>query len=261
MKYIIVLLLALITSISIACPISNNDKLSGGNCIDAGGYQIYARVLGKAKPIVILDIGLGGDISTWDPVVKQISQFARVVIYDRAGYGKSQQRTGKGPVTSADSVNTLKILLTKLNLKPPYFLIGHSLGGLNMQLFAQKYPDEIAGVILSESSSRDQKFYDPLPNKNEFFYREALGLDQSRLQVKNSGAFPHVPLIVLTATNRHVTPQQEKEWQQWQKELTQLSPKGIQIYAWGSDHLLQKSQPQLIVDAIATLILNTNQAK
>lgn len=241
-----------------ACPISAKDKLLGGKCVDVGGYQIYTRILGKSKPVVILDIGLGGDLSTWNTVAEQISKFARIVIYDRAGYGKSQQRPGTNAVTSEDSVNTLKILLTQLKMKPPYFLVGHSLGGLNMQLFAEKYPKDIAGVVLSESSTRNQKFYDPLPDKNEFYYREALGLDQSRLQVKNAGPFPPVPLIVLTATDRGVTPQQESEWQQWQKELVQLSPKGIQFYAWGSNHLIQRTQSQLIVDAVATLVLNAN---
>lgn len=254
----ILLLLVLIPSISIACPISAKDKLAGGKCVDVGGYQIYTKMLGKSKAVVILDIGLGGDLSTWNKVAEQISTFARVVIYDRAGYGKSQQRPGNNPITSEDSVNTLKILLAKLNIQPPYFLVGHSLGGLNMQLFAQKYPKDVAGVVLSESSSRNQKFYDPLPSKDAFYYREALGLNQSRLQVKKAGAFPHIPLIVLTATNRGVTPEHEAQWQLWQKELTQLSPEGIQIYAWGSNHLIQKKQPQLIVDAVATLILHSN---
>lgn len=259
MKILTILLLIIcIPAISIACPITDQDKISGGRCVDVGGYQIYAKILGQAKPVVILDIGLGGDISTWNGIAEQISQFARVIIYDRAGYGKSDSRPGTHPITSQDTVNTLKSLLAKLDIKPPYFLIGHSLGGLNMQLFAQKYPNDIAGVVLSESSSRNQKFYDPLPKKDEFYYREALGLDQSRLQVKKAEAFPPVPLIVLTATDRGVSLQHEKEWQHWQKELVRLSPKGIQIYAYGSNHLIQKSQPQLIVDAIATLVLNAN---
>lgn len=252
----ILLLLILIPAMSIACPISAKDKLSGGKCVDVGGYQIYAKILGKSEPVVILDIGLGGDLSTWNTITEEISKFSRVVVYDRAGYGKSQQRPGSSPITSEDSINTLKILLTKLGIKPPYFLVGHSLGGLNMQLFAEKYPKDVAGIILSESSSRYQKFYDPLPNKDEFYYREALGLDQSRLQVINAGSFPQVPLIVLTATNRGDTPQHEKEWQQWQKELSKLSSQGMQIYVWGSDHLIQKRQPQIIVDAVATLVLN-----
>ena len=259
MKILNVLLLLILFPIaSIACPISTKDKLSGGRCVDVGGYQIYAKVLGSSKPVVILDIGMGGDISTWNLIAEKISKFARIVVYDRAGYGKSQKKPGDYPITSEDSVNTLKTLLDKLKIKPPYFLVGHSLGGLNMQLFAEKYPHDIDGIVLSESSSRNQKFYDPLPNKNEFYYREALGLDTSRLQVQNAGIFPAVPLIVITATNRGVAPQYEKEWQQWQKELTQLSPKGIQIYAWDSNHLVQKSQPQLIVDAVATLVLHSN---
>lgn len=257
----IIMLLALTTLIplrSFACTTSSSDKISGGTCVDIGGYQLYTQIFGKIAPTILFDSGSGDDSTVWNAVAPQVSKFARVVIYDRAGLGKSDPKPGNAPITSQDSVDALRLLLKKENIKPPYILVGHSRGGLNMQLFAQKYPNEIAGVVLIDSVSREQEFHDPDPPKSSNYYREAITFDESRSQVKHSEPFPAVPLIVLTATKQHGSEQQEELWQKWQHGIAQLSPKSIQIYAWGSGHYIQKQQPQLVIDAIYSMIKTNN---
>jgi pimeloyl-ACP methyl ester carboxylesterase len=251
------LLSILIPSISLACSLSLKDRINGaGKCVDVGGYQIYARIFGKSKPFVIFDAGSGDDSTAWNAVAPEVSKFARVVIYDRAGLGRSDARPGNDPISSQDSVETLKALLKVENIKPPYILVGHSRGGLNMQLFAQKYPKEVAGIVLIDSVSRNQSSHDPAPPKTSNYYREAITFDESREQVKKAGAFPAVPLIVLTATKQHGDPNRELLWRKWQQEITQLSPQGKQIFAWNSGHYIQKQQPELVIDAIYTVIQN-----
>jgi hypothetical protein len=116
--------------------------------------------------------------------------------------------------------------------------------------------------VLVDSVSRNQNYYGPLPPKSSYSYWEAIANDQSREQVKNAGPFPQVPLIVLTAVKHHGAPERiEPLWQKWQLELTKLSPEGMQIIAWGSDHYIQKDQPRLVVDAIATVIKSANLDK
>lgn len=244
-----------------ACTVTLIDKISGGKCVDVGGYQLYARVFGKSSPVVIFDAGSGDDSTVWKTVAPEVSKFARVVIYDRAGLGKSDPKPGNNPISSQDTIDALNLLLTKENLKPPYILVGHSRGGLNMQLFTQKYPAEVAGVVLVDSVSRNQSSHDPDPPKTSNYYREAVTFDESRAQVKNSGHFPAVPLIVLTATKQHGDQKREALWKQWQKEITQLSPQGKQIFAWNSGHYIQKQQPQLVIDAIYTVIQFANLNK
>jgi pimeloyl-ACP methyl ester carboxylesterase len=104
-------------------------------------------------------------------------------------------------------------MLNKAHIPPPYILVGHSKGGLNMQLVAQMHPNEIAGVVLIDSVSRNQNFHDPAPPKTSQSYREAVLFDESRTQVKDSTPFPAIPLIVLTATNHHEPKQREQTWQ------------------------------------------------
>ncbi len=117
----------------------------------------------------------------------------------------------------------------------------------------------MVGIILIDSSSRNQDFHKPLPPKNSKNYRELITFDTGRMQLKNSEPFPSILLIVLTATSQQGEETgQKKLWQEWQKELTKLSPKGIQILAWGSSHYIQKQQPQLVIDAIYSMIKLNN---
>jgi len=250
---IFLILLGLIPSISISCSMTMSEKKNGGKCVDVGGYKIYARIFGKSAPVVIFDSGMGDDSAVWNAVSPQVSTFAKVVIYDRAGFGKSDSKPGDNLITSQDAVNTLISILKKEKINPPYILVGHSLGGLNMRLFAQKYPKDIAGVVLVDSVSRKQNFPKLAPSKSSRYYREAMGIYESRMEVKNLKKFPPVPLIVLTATIHDGKEKHEVLWQKWQKEMTKLSPNGIQIYALGSSHYIQKQQPQLVIDAIYTI--------
>ena len=130
-----------------------------------------------------------------------------------------------------------------------------------MQLFAQKYPDDTRAVVVIDSFSRNQNLHDPAPPKSSNYYREAIAFDKSRAEVKNSEPFPSILLIILTATNHHESEQREEVWQKWQREITQISPKSMQIFAWGSGHYIQKEQPQLVLDAIYTAIQLANPEK
>ena len=93
-----------------------------------------------------------------------------------------------------------QLLLETLKIKPPYILVGHSLGGLYMQLFAKTYPNQVAGVVLIDSTSPLQKQHDPLPSKDSNYYLEAAGVSVSEREVNEAGKFPNVPLVVLSAT-------------------------------------------------------------
>lgn len=252
--FLAVLICLLVPAFSKACSVSIKEKIDGGRCVDIGGYQLYSQIYGKSKPLVIFDSGSGDDSTVWKDVVPEVSKFARVVIYDRAGLGKSDPKPGNDSISSKDSVETLKMLLKKENVKPPYILVGHSRGGLNMQLFAEMYPQEVSGIVLVDSVSRNQTSHDPDPPKTSNYYREAISFDESREEVKKAGNFPHIPLIVLTATKQHGNEDREILWRKWQREITQLSPEGIQMFAWNSGHYIQKQQPELVVSAIYSVI-------
>ena len=91
----------------------------------------------------------------WDLVQPGIEKFTRVCSYDRAGYGWSDP--GPSPRTSREIAKELHILLQNAGVQPPYILVGHSLGGFNVRVFSGLYADEVAGIVLVDSSHEDQQ--------------------------------------------------------------------------------------------------------
>ncbi|MDA2667196.1 alpha/beta fold hydrolase, partial [Bacillus cereus group sp. Bc032] len=101
--------------------------------------KLYAKLIGEnnGKPTIIMDAGYGDFSKAWDSVIGDISMLSNVLIYDRAGLGKSE--TSSNPRTSREMVKELKELLIEANIKPPYILVGHSFGGVNMRIYATEY--------------------------------------------------------------------------------------------------------------------------
>ncbi|MEG3193854.1 alpha/beta fold hydrolase, partial [Lysobacter sp. D1-1-M9] len=97
--------------------------------------------------------GSGGPIEGWHKVLKPLSEFATVVAYNRPGMGRSAKP--QMPQTGVHMATSLHALLEHADLPPPYVLVGHSLGGLIVNLFARSYPAEVAGVVLLEATSPD----------------------------------------------------------------------------------------------------------
>jgi pimeloyl-ACP methyl ester carboxylesterase len=135
-----------------------------GQVVDAGDRKLHAIIMGEEQglPTVVLEAGLGGCSLDWSLVQPEIAQYTKVVSYDRAGYGWSKKCTEQA--TSQDAVHRLREVLQKLGVKPPYILVAHSFGGLHMRLFASRYPQEVAGLILVDAAHEDRYMPD---NKNE----------------------------------------------------------------------------------------------
>jgi pimeloyl-ACP methyl ester carboxylesterase len=102
---------------------------------------------------VVIDAGLSGASYDWEAVASKISAFTTVCTYDRAGYGWSDP--GPRPRTSQQVVAELRALLRQAKLEPPFILVGHSWGGLNVRLFASQHPEEVAGLVLVDALNTD----------------------------------------------------------------------------------------------------------
>ena len=126
-----------------------------GELVDIGGYRIHLYNTGTGGPTVILDAGLGGISSSWGLVQPEISKFTRVVSYDRAGTGWSDE--SPYPRTSEQMVQELHTLLHAAKIPGPYIFVGHSLGGVNAQLFAATFPAEVLGLVLVDSGHEAQE--------------------------------------------------------------------------------------------------------
>jgi pimeloyl-ACP methyl ester carboxylesterase len=121
---------------------------------DFGNESLSMDCTGSGSPTVILDTGLGVPAVGWNLVQPEVAKFARVCSYDRAGYGWSTP--GPMPRTSGEIVKELHALLAASGEKGPYVLVAHSFGGYNVRVYTGKYPTEVAGLVLVDTSHEDQ---------------------------------------------------------------------------------------------------------
>lgn len=134
--------------------------LPPGQMIDVGGFRLHALVRGEGMPTVLLEPGLGGFALQYAHVQAAVAAFTRVLAYDRAGQAWSD--ASPNPRTPTNLVAELKTLLGRLDLQPPYILVGHSFGGLLVRFYTGFHPQEVAGVVLVDSSDVDQ--YNTFPD-------------------------------------------------------------------------------------------------
>lgn len=119
--------------------------------LDVGGgrkMNLYCR--GEGPVTVIFDSGLSDWSSIWALVQPQTAQRTRACTYDRAGMGYSDP--ANRPSTPFNVVDDLRHLIKAAGIATPVVLVGHSLGGFNMKLFAASYPSEVAGLVLVDPS-------------------------------------------------------------------------------------------------------------
>lgn len=124
-----------------------------GKLFDVGGHRLHLHSQGSGRPPVVIDAGLSGASYDWETVAKGISAFTTVCTYDRAGYGWSDP--GPQPRTSQQVVAELRNLLRQAKIEPPFILLGHSWGGLNVRLYASLHPEDVAGLVLVDAVNTD----------------------------------------------------------------------------------------------------------
>lgn len=118
------------------------------------GCGMHVLTAGSGSPTVVLEAGLGGMSSAWAWIQPEIAKFSRVVSYDRAGLGWSESDVA--PKTARLAACRLRVILRHAEALPPYILVGHSMGGLLVRVFADLFPDEVAGMVQVDAAHPDQ---------------------------------------------------------------------------------------------------------
>ncbi len=152
---VIVLLISGLVFQYAATKIDEGKYPAPGKMVEMGGYRLHLNCTGTGSPTVILDAGFGGGVLDWVSVQPEIAKFTRVCSYDRAGNYWSE--TSPNRRTSGQIVKELHTLLLNAGIQDPYVLVGHSVGGANMQLYVGQFPDEVAGMVLVDSSHAEQR--------------------------------------------------------------------------------------------------------
>jgi pimeloyl-ACP methyl ester carboxylesterase len=240
-----------------------------GEMVDVGGYRLHIDCAGQGSPTVVLDGGTGETSAQWALVRRKVSRTTRTCAYDRAGMGWSER--GPEPRDARRISGELHALLEDAGVEGPYVLVGHSFGGLYMQTYAARYPEEVAGMALIESSHPDQFSYrrssrDSYEPQRQAFAVSALlarfGL--VRLSYKLSPAPPDLPSrqraqidalgpstrqVSTTALELRATPQTATQT----RNLKSLGDKPLSVVSAGT----QEPEWLELQDDLATLSSNS----
>jgi pimeloyl-ACP methyl ester carboxylesterase len=240
--------------------------------IDVGGYKIFLHCMGTGTPTVILEAGFDDVADTWSLVQPEVAKFTRACAYDRAGLGQSDP--GPEPRDSIQVVKELHTLLINASIEGPYVLVGHSLGGMYMRLFADQYPEEVKGLVLVDSSHIDQYERNAAvlptesPNESESlkFYREWFTNPPTYPELPRRlfepGSLGNMPLVVLTSPHKEratdlpdgLSDKWDEIWVELQNEWTQISSRNTLVMAYKSGHFIQLDQPNLVIAAISQVV-------
>lgn len=255
--------------------------------VNIGERRLALKTAGEGEPSVVLEMGLGNTSNTYDAIAGQIATLTRVVWYDRAGLGYSDP--APIPRTIEDLVLDLHTLLQKATIPGPSVLVGHSVGGHIARLYRERYPSEVAALVLIDASHEDQReryltILPPQPNElpdlahlRHIWESRWVDPRQNAEQIDNlaTGALlrschhlGNLPLVVLSRGHPTRDPAKypaglieamEQLWLQMQRELAHLSSQSRHLIASQSGHLIHEEEPALIVEVIQRMVVQVRE--
>jgi pimeloyl-ACP methyl ester carboxylesterase len=249
---------------AIATRISEAKYLPPGRLVDVGGYRLHIHCSGpggaQGGPTVVMDAGIGECSLGWSLVQPEIARFARVCTYDRAGLGWSDPSPTAR--TSQQIVNELHALLVNAGIEPPFIMVGHSFGGLNLRLYASRFPEEVAGMVLVDSSHEDYSIRHLTPPYIRLGLLTApLGLPRLFAGVfisenpifAGDSKYPSAYRAIATSTKylntvRHEYSALDESWSQARSSTKSLGDRPLVVLLAASDHPLFTIARKLQID-------------
>ena len=260
-----------------------------GHLVDIGGHRLHLWCTGDGTPAVILDTGLGGSSADWGFVQPDVARFTRVCSYDRAGAGYSDP--GPSPRTARRIASELAELLARSGIDGPVVLVGASIAGFDVRVFASDYPQRAAGLVLVDASHEDQAHEVPwmarfvpllsttgvlrlfgvsfgqrlellAPSVRQFAQAtsfRAAGYQAAAdeiIHVRESASEVRSSRRKLTIPVLVITGgrRADEDWRELQRDQASLSERGCLTIAQESGHVVAIDQPGVVVDAIRTVV-------
>lgn len=255
--------------------------LEQGHMVDIGGRYLNAVVVGEGSPTVVMEAGLGQPISTWAMVSPEILKMSRVVMYDRAFLGKSDD--GPEPRNVGQVAEELHALLTKMKIAPPYVLVGHSMGGMTIRMFAARWPGEVAGLVFVDGSHEDlnakvNALMTPEEREKDANDTAAMlaslpkGVQlefavwgQNEAMMRNIKFPTNVPVVSLVQngplpeTAAKIEKLMRPIWLELHADWLKLMPQAKQVLANKSGHMIQFDEPNLVIQAVRDVLAAVRQ--
>lgn len=239
--------------------------------VNGASYE-YFDSQGDSKINLVFFNGFRMPLDSWSNIIPHVLDAGRVVAYNRKGVGKSSNALTDQ--TANIVIDDFRAFAQAINLKPPYLIITHSLGGLYADYYARRFPKEVAGIVFVESPHPDEvieqkkikvpvflrainesvKSFEKLFNK--FKYSEDEVVLDSIAQIKNLENFPALPITVITGVQKlPFVPQGSFDIHvKYQKLMMELSPYSIHVLAEKSGHFPQITEPELVVRQIQIMV-------
>lgn len=245
--------------------ISGCASVSGVRTGSLDGRAVEHVVAGQGTPVAVFENGLDGRLQWWAKVLPEVAKETTVFAYNRAGTGSSAASTQ--PLSGDEVVDGLRRNLRAVGLAPPYVLVGHSLGGLYMQLYARRYPQEVAGLVLVDSTHPEQlKGAGALENWPAWFrwtlnawMSEASSQELAALSTTGSEvlALPPIsgkPVLVLSALRpMGETSELARDSNAKRMDIARLYPGSKQVWV-DSGHVIPLEKPEAVIAAIREVV-------
>jgi pimeloyl-ACP methyl ester carboxylesterase len=219
--------------------------------------RVEYALSGNGGKTVVFENGLGGTMDWWAKVLPELGGNVTAFAYNRPGYGNSEPAST--PRDGQHIAEELRLLLRAKHLPPPYILVGHSLGGLYMQLFARLHPDEVSALILVDSTHPEQLkgngAYENRPLWVRMLFQLAMVTsDVTKQELRNavlaSPTFAGKPVLVLGALQPlEQTSPLADDSNAKRRDLVRLYPGAKQIWV-DSGHGIPLDMPDSVVAAI-----------
>lgn len=143
---------------TIATELDKGKYTPRGQFFTVNGHQMHLVCMGEGHPTVILQAGATAESLWWYWLQKQLAEYTRACAYDRAGLGWSEPASGpRDPLTIVDELHTL---LQEAGVNGPYIMAGHSFGAVWTRIYASRYPQDVSGIVLVDSTM--------LPRQNDY---------------------------------------------------------------------------------------------
>lgn len=230
---------------------------------------------GHGSPaVVFINAGFGGSYESWDRVNPAISGFTRTVAYNRGGTWKSDP--APLPRDSQHIADELHIALRNAGVKPPYIVVGASLGGIHARVFAHSYAADIAGIVLLDPTSED--FLGDLKLRNPRMWEEAqkqnmemaaqfsdpnalgrneyVSLETDYEQARNAFPLPEVPVALISARRpgSDIPDSPNNISLDLHERFVKQVPGAQHVTTDKSAHLIMRDDPQLVVDTVKEVV-------
>ena len=243
--------------------------------------SLWLTCVGLGQPVVILEAGHTDDSATWEQLQAQVASVTRVCSYDRVSRGRSSPAS-RTPRKGTDVVQDLHAMLRAAPESGPYVLVGHSLGGAFVRLYAASFPREVAGLVLVDAVHEREfaaieEILTPEQRTAGAGMRpaspEGVDIEAVFAELAGSSHPRSVPVTVVARGRPLGSDEMPSDWsaeqrrrreelrQALQADLATLSPAGELVVATRSGHFVHHEQPEVVAAAIRKLVQRWRQSR